>query len=91
MPRLLRAITGAESRDLRPATEWDESALLGLPQSQGKIPLQSVSQFGSITTRDTGPMPDEVILPVVIGYNPIPLETPQYEHGSLWRDPDWED
>lgn len=92
LPRILRALTGRESKDLRPLTEWDtQGALLGLGQSRGEVPLQSVVWYSSTTNRDRAPMPAEVILPVVIGYNPIPLETPRYYRGSIYRDPEWEE
>jgi hypothetical protein len=98
LPRILRALTGSESKDLRPLTEWDAQGLFGLPQSQGVYPTQEsfpgptqgpLPVYGSVALRDTRPMPAAVILPVVIGYNPIPLETPKYDSGSFWA-PEWE-
>lgn len=92
LPRILQALTGSESKDLRPLSQWDtENALFGLGQSRGDAPRQAVSWYASTTQRDRAPMPDEVVLPFIIGYNPIPLETPRYYRGSVFRDPDWEE
>lgn len=63
---------------------------MGLPMTQGRVPLQETSWFGSIANRDSAPMPAEVVLPIVMGFNPIPLETPVYDRGSYFRDDEWE-
>jgi hypothetical protein len=92
LPAILQALVRVITGDLRPAGGWDtQGALFGLGQSEGSVPLQATSWFGSTTDRDRGPMPMEVILPVaMLGDNPIPLETPVYYRGSLWRDDAWE-
>jgi len=92
-PRWLQAVADAIFGDLRPAGAWDdEGALFGCPQSEGRHALQDVTWYGNLPDRDLAPMPEEVIKPIaLLGYNPIPLETPVYFRGSLWQSDDgWE-
>lgn len=90
LPRLLRALSSFPNGDPRPAGGFDDEGMTGLPMTQGLVPLQETSWFGSSTTRDLAPAPAEVVLPLVLGFNPIPLETPVYDRGSYWRDDEWE-
>lgn len=91
LPRAIAARIGAllAPAAYRPAGGMDNEAMLGLPQSQGRYPLQDV--YLGFHTRDHAPLPREVIIPVFLGFNAIPLETPQYDRGSFWRDDSWGD
>jgi hypothetical protein len=92
-PAWLQAVADAIFGDLRPAGAWDdEGPMLGCTLDMAGGPYGGTSWFGSVTDRDIAPMPAEVIKPIaMLGYNPIPLETPRYFRGSLWQaDDGWE-
>lgn len=90
--KLHQIILARIGRLIAPSGYRDDTSLdvgmLGLMQSQGVIPLQEV--YLGWFTQDHSPLPAEVIVPVILGYNPIPLETPVYERGSYFRDDTWE-
>jgi hypothetical protein len=92
-PPWLQAVANAIFGDLRPAGAWDdEGPMLGCALDMAGGPYGGTNWWGSVTDRDIAPMPAEVIKPIaLLGYNPIPLETPVYYRGSLWQSDDgWE-
>lgn len=93
VPDIVRSFVQSLVGDLRPAGGWDnEGPTFGSPLDMEGGPYGAVSWFGSIASRDQAPMPREVILPVaMLGDHTIPLETPRYFRGSLWKDDRWDD
>lgn len=82
LPPILAALLQLIVGDIRPRSGWDRSAMLGAdPRRQDAE--QAFSQY-SLPQRDSVPYPAEVMLPYVIGFNPIPLEVASYYRGSLW-------
>ena len=86
LPRELEARKGALSAgDYAPQLE--PSALFGDPQVWGR--QQELSWYARQRDRDTASMPAVVMLPVLLGLNVLPVEVPEYWHGSVFDD-DWE-